>query len=193
MKQDGLENVRGEPVMVTHWVRGAESAELVQPRPRSFAMLGLGRQRRDAGGRYHRPGPRRPRFRRAAARAAEAKGKIVLFNFPFTTMPPVAAYRRRCCRRRRGSAGSAASLALGRSVLRSLSPHTGGMGYDDTSRPPTFPRPRSPSKTRDAAADAGSRRASRRPAEDVRADAPDAPSRNVMAEIRGREKPTKSS
>ena len=31
MKRDGLENVRGEPVMVPHWVRGAESAELVTP------------------------------------------------------------------------------------------------------------------------------------------------------------------
>ena len=32
MKADGLERVRGEPVMVPHWVRGAESAELVKPR-----------------------------------------------------------------------------------------------------------------------------------------------------------------
>ena len=32
MKKDGLENVHGERVMVTHWVRGAESAELVAPR-----------------------------------------------------------------------------------------------------------------------------------------------------------------
>jgi len=32
MKRDGLENVHTEPVMVTHWVRGAESAEMVSPR-----------------------------------------------------------------------------------------------------------------------------------------------------------------
>src|SRR6185312_2429996 len=31
MKADGLENVRGEPVMVPHWVRGTESVELVKP------------------------------------------------------------------------------------------------------------------------------------------------------------------
>src|SRR3954469_22439229 len=42
MRADGLENVRGEPVMVPHWVRGAESAELVSPRQKPFAMLGLG-------------------------------------------------------------------------------------------------------------------------------------------------------
>src|SRR5258705_240978 len=42
MKADGLENVRGEPVMVPRWVRGAESAELVKPRAAKLVMLGLG-------------------------------------------------------------------------------------------------------------------------------------------------------
>src|SRR6187399_2483405 len=42
MKKDGLENVRGEDVMVPHWVRGAESAELVSPRKQRLPMLGLG-------------------------------------------------------------------------------------------------------------------------------------------------------
>src|SRR4051812_37948236 len=32
MKKDGLENVHGERVMVPHWVRGEESAELITPR-----------------------------------------------------------------------------------------------------------------------------------------------------------------
>src|SRR5262245_6809305 len=42
MKRDGLENVRGEPVMVPHWVRGNESATLVKPRAYALHMLGLG-------------------------------------------------------------------------------------------------------------------------------------------------------
>ena len=42
MKADGLQNVRGEPVMVPHWVRGRESLDLVLPRPRKLPMLGLG-------------------------------------------------------------------------------------------------------------------------------------------------------
>ena len=42
MKRDGLENVRGEPVAVAHWVRGEESVVLVRPRRDTLGMLGLG-------------------------------------------------------------------------------------------------------------------------------------------------------
>ena len=42
MQADGLANVRVQPVMVPHWVRGNESAELVAPVRRRLAMLGLG-------------------------------------------------------------------------------------------------------------------------------------------------------
>src|SRR5678815_1483279 len=42
MKRDGLDNVRGEKVMVPHWVRGEESLEMTAPRPMKLAMLGLG-------------------------------------------------------------------------------------------------------------------------------------------------------
>jgi carboxypeptidase Q len=42
MKRDGFANVRGEPVMVPHWVRGAESATLLAPRETPLHMLGLG-------------------------------------------------------------------------------------------------------------------------------------------------------
>src|SRR5438477_4791671 len=42
MKRDGLENVHTEKVMVPKWVRGAESAEVLQPSRHTLAMLGLG-------------------------------------------------------------------------------------------------------------------------------------------------------
>ena len=42
MRQDGLENVRLDPVKVPHWVRGAESLEIIAPGRHPLAMLGLG-------------------------------------------------------------------------------------------------------------------------------------------------------
>lgn len=42
-KADGLENVHGEPVTnIPHWVRGKESATLLEPRHYEMSMLGLG-------------------------------------------------------------------------------------------------------------------------------------------------------
>src|SRR5215471_16172572 len=42
MKAAGLSNVRTIPTKVPHWVRGAESASLVEPYDRPLHMLGLG-------------------------------------------------------------------------------------------------------------------------------------------------------
>src|SRR5882672_6048854 len=42
MKRDGLENVHTERVMVPKWVRGSESAEMVEPARHPMVMLGLG-------------------------------------------------------------------------------------------------------------------------------------------------------
>src|SRR5690349_3890720 len=42
MRSDGFANVRGEPAMVPHWVRGEESVTLTSPRVAPLHMLGLG-------------------------------------------------------------------------------------------------------------------------------------------------------
>ena len=42
LKSDGLDNVHGEEVNVTRWVRGQESAQMIMPRNHSIALLGLG-------------------------------------------------------------------------------------------------------------------------------------------------------
>ena len=42
LNRDKLDNVHGEEVQVTHWVRGEESAQMLLPRNHSVALLGLG-------------------------------------------------------------------------------------------------------------------------------------------------------
>jgi carboxypeptidase Q len=42
MKKDGLDNVRTEPVMVPHWVRGVERGEILGTPPQKLDVLGLG-------------------------------------------------------------------------------------------------------------------------------------------------------
>src|SRR5947199_6512661 len=42
MRRDGLENVHTERVMVPRWVRGSESAEVLEPARHAIVMLGLG-------------------------------------------------------------------------------------------------------------------------------------------------------
>jgi carboxypeptidase Q len=93
MRADGLENVRGEPVMVPHWVRGEESAELITPRRKKLAMLGLGGSIATPAGGITAPVLVVTSFEDLEKRAAEARGKIVLFDVPFTTYGQTVAYR----------------------------------------------------------------------------------------------------
>lgn len=85
MKNDGLANVRGEPVMVPHWVRGRESLMMTLPREADVPMLGL-------GGSVATPAQGITAevlvvgsFDELNRRAADARGKIVLFDVPFTS------------------------------------------------------------------------------------------------------------
>jgi carboxypeptidase Q len=131
MQKDGLANVRGEPVPVPVWVRGAESAELLEPRPLRLPMLGL-------GGSIATP----PEgitaevlvvsdFAELEARGAEARGKIVLFDAPFTSYGETVQYRG-------NGAVAAARHGAVASLIRSVTPnsqrtpHTGGMRYSDS-------------------------------------------------------------
>ena len=86
MKTDGLQNVRGEPVMVPHWVRGEESATLDQPACSALHMIGLGRSVGTPKAGNHSTSDGGESFDELTRRAAEAKGKIVLFDVPFTQL-----------------------------------------------------------------------------------------------------------
>ena len=131
MRRDGLENVRGERVMVPRWIRGAESAELLEPRARALPMLSLGGSVGTPPGGITGEVLVVRSFEELAARASEAEGKIVLFNVPFTTYGETVRYRLR-------GATAAAQAGAVASMIRSVTPqslstpHTGAMAYSDT-------------------------------------------------------------
>jgi carboxypeptidase Q len=132
MKKDGLENVHTEKVMVPKWVRGKESLEILHPPRHQLPLLGLGGsiatppEGIDADVMVVSNGDELTR------RAAEAKGKIVLFNVAYTNYGETVAYRSNGARMA-AQHGAVAALvrAVGPPGLRT--PHTGGMNYGDES------------------------------------------------------------
>jgi carboxypeptidase Q len=197
MKRDGLENVHGEPVMVTHWVRGVESAELVSPRRTPLRMLGLGRSVGTPPEGITAPVIVVRDFAELRARRADVGGKMVLFNHPFdTTLPPFTGYGRAVQYRAAGADSAAAYgavAALVRSVTpRSLqTPHTGGLSYGDTSRTARN-IPAAAITVEDAEMLQRMQARGERIVVTLKMGArmlPPARSRNVVAEIRGSERP----
>lgn len=187
MEADGLENVQADPVMVPHWVRGEESLELVLPRARSLPMLGLG------GSVATPPGGIRAEvlvvssYDELEARKDEAAGRIVLFDAPFTSYGQTVQYRS-------GGAVAAAKAGAVASLIRTVgssslqSPHTGGMRYEEG-----VPRiPHAAITIEDAQMLHRMQDRGERIEVLLRMEAktlPDAPSRNVMAELVGTEHP----
>ena len=187
MKEDGLDNVRGEAAMVPKWVRGAESVELLSPRRAKLPMLGLGGSIATPTGGITGEVMVVTSFADLEARAAEAKGKIVLFNVPFTNYGATVAYRGN------GAVAAAKAGAIG-SLIRSVTPysqstpHTGGMRYDSTVRKISH----AAITPEDADMIARMRQRGEKVVVRLTMSAhflPDAPSRNVMGEIRGSEFP----
>jgi len=187
MKADGLENVRLEPVDVPHWVRGRESLDLVEPAGGDLVVLGL-------GGSVGTPEDGLTAellpvasFDDLESKAAQAKGRIVLFNVPFTDY-------RQTVRYRGAGASRAAKLGAVAILLRSVglpglrTPHTGQMNYEDgVAKIPAAAIPFEDAQRLQRIADRGQRVVVR-----LRMEArqlPDAPSANVVAEWKGREHP----
>jgi carboxypeptidase Q len=187
MKNDGLENVRAEPVKVPHWVRGQESAEIVAPRRHPMVMLGLGNSvGTPPDGIEAEVVPVRS-FSELDAAAERVKGRIVLYNVPFTTYGETVQYR---------SSGPSRAAALGALavLVRSVgppglrTPHTGALRYTDG-------QPRIPAAAITVEdAERVQRMHDRGMPVRVRLKMearflPDADSANVVGEIRGRERP----
>ncbi|MDQ3515886.1 MAG: peptidase M28 family protein, partial [Gemmatimonadota bacterium] len=205
MTRDGLQNVRGEPVMVPRWVRGRESATLnstqrsdylppgIDATLRRFAdplplhMLGLGGSIGTPEGGITASVLVVTSFDDLADKADQARGKIVLFDVPFTNYGATVQYRSR-------GAIEAAKVGAVAALIRSVAsnsmqnPHTGAMRYDST----VTQIPAAALSVEDAAMlhrmyDRGDP-----VVVNLRMEAktwPDARSRNVIAELVGSEKP----
>jgi len=194
MQRDGLANVRGEPVMVPHWVRGQESASLVSPRAAPLHMLGLGMSVGTPAGGITASVLVVGSFEELERRAAEAKGKIVLFDhgFPLDAQP-MEGYRQAVIYRA-GAPAAAAKAGAVAALIRSVasfsiqSPHTGTTRYDST----VAKIPVAALSVEDAEMLHRMQSRGEKVVVTLRMEAqtlPDAPSRNIVAELRGTEKP----
>jgi carboxypeptidase Q len=187
MERDGLENVHTEPVMVPRWVRGNERGAIVAPAKHHLAMLGLGDSVGTPHGGIQAEVLVVRTFAELDARSAEAKGRIVVFNAPYTTYVDTRIFR---------SAGPSRAAAHGAlaALVRSVGPpglrlpHTGGVQYaNDSQRNPAAAIATEDADLLQRMVDRGDR-----PIVRLEMDAhfePDVMSANVVGELRGRERP----
>jgi carboxypeptidase Q len=187
LKADGLANVRAERVMVPRWVRGQESAVMIDPPEHPIALLGLGGSVATPPAGLEADVLVVKSFQDLDARAADARGKIVLFNVPYTNYGETVQYRS-------GGAVAAAKHGAVASFVRAVgpmglrTPHTGNMSYGEAAaKIPTAAIAAEDANRIQRLADRGMRVRVR-----LRMEAhleSDVASANVLAEIVGRERP----
>lgn len=187
MKKDGLENVHTEPVKVPHWVRGRESAEITSPYQRSLVMLGLGNSVGTPAAGVEAEVLTVRSFEELDATSNRVKGRIVLYNVPFTSYGETVQFRGNGPSRA-AAYGALATLvrSVGPSGLRL--PHTGALRYADGV--PQIPAAAVTTEDADLLQRMQDRGTPARVR--LRMEAkflPDADSFNVVGELRGRERP----
>jgi carboxypeptidase Q len=187
MKQDGLDNVHGEEAMVPHWVRGAESAEMLQPRRAALPMLGLGNSIGTPPEGITAEVLVVTNFAELQQRAAEAAGKIVLINQPFDNYAHTVRIRRDGAIEA-ARAGAVASLIRSVAPVSLATPHTGAMQYSNG-----IPKiPHAAITVEDAQMMQRMQERGQKIVVHLQMSAvtlPDAPSRDILGEITGRELP----
>ena len=187
MKKDGLDNVHTEKVMVPKWTRGRESGEIVDPPRHTLTILGLGGTVATPPGGLEAEVLVVESFNELRMHAADAKGRIVLFNQAFTNYADTVSYRT-------GSARAAAQAGAVGVLVRSVgpvglrTPHTGSVQYQTDL--PQIPAAAITGEdaNRIARMTARGRKVRVHLSLEGRSEA-DAESANVVAEIRGRERP----
>lgn len=187
MKRDGLENVRGEPVKIPHWVRGEEKLMLLTPHVRELEILGLGGSVGTGPAGIQGEVFVVNSYDDLEANRDKARGKIVLWNVPFTSYGATVQYRGNGAVRA-ARAGAIASLVRSVAPTSLYTPHTGNSRYDeDVPRIPHAAVTIEDALMMQRMQDRGQRIEIRLMMNDYWL--PDADSRNVVAEIVGSEFP----
>ena len=187
MTADGLEDVRTEPVMVPQWIRGRESAEIVDPPRHSIEILGLGGSVPTPPGGIEAEVLPVASFDELRTRQAEARGRIVLFDAQYTNYTETVTYRT-------SGARTAALYGAVAVLVRSVGPtglrttHTGSVTYSPDQRPIPAAAISAEDASRIVRLAAAGRKVRMR-LEMSSESRPDVESANVVAEIRGRQNP----
>lgn len=194
-RRDGIDAVWTETVLVPHWVRGPESARIVAPVDLPLAVLALGMSEPTPEGGVSGQVVEVASLEQLEALGANAvRGKIVLFNKPIERNGGEHSGYGSAVGLRANGATAAAKLGAVGMLIRSLGtasfrlPHTGAMRYEDGV-------PRIPAAAI-AAEDAELIHRLLASGETVSVhftlgckSLPDAESANVVADLKGREKP----
>ena len=187
MKRDGLDNVRAQKVKVPHWVRGEESLELLEPASSRLPMLGLGNSVGTPPEGITAEAVVVRNFEELDALGERVRGKVVVYNVPFTTYGQTVAYRGAGASRA-SKHGAVAALVRSITPVSLQTPHTGAMRYaEDSPKIPAAAVTIEGAELLQRMYDRGER-----PRVRLKMEArflPDADSANVIAELKGTEKP----
>ncbi|HYV85747.1 MAG TPA: M20/M25/M40 family metallo-hydrolase [Patescibacteria group bacterium] len=192
-RRDGLSNVRAEKVMVPHWVRGEESARLVAPYGRRLLVTALGMSVPTPAEGVTAEIVEVDSLDALKTLGDKARGRIVLFSHETTAGREMAGYGATSPLRVKGPSeaarlGAVAALVRSLGTLRARLPHTGTLVYaDDAPKIPAAALAEEDALLLHRLLEAG---------QPVRVHLslgcvtlPDAESANVVAELRGRERP----
>lgn len=131
MRDEELDRVHLQEVMVPHWVRGRARATLLAPSEDDLPILALGGSVASPPEGITAPVVVARSFEELEAMPrAEVEGRIVVWAVPWTGYGGTGAYRRAGAARAaaKGAVASLVRSATGRSLN---TPHTGNMGYQD--------------------------------------------------------------
>ena len=137
MKELGFQNVHTEKATLPHWVRGAESGEIVAPYPQPVHLAALGGSVDTPEGGIEAQVIQVPSLEAAAKLdPARVKGKIVFYDVHMRRSKDASGYGEAVPVRGAG-ASAAAKLGAVAVLIRSIgtdnnrTPHTGAMRYQD--------------------------------------------------------------